>query len=92
VKVTVRIMSALSTGGTVELEFPDGEAPSVARVLDALGVQHPHLAYRLLDADGALQPYVNVFVGRENVNQCDGLATPVSAEAEVWIVPPGGGG
>ena len=85
-------MAAISTGGSVELEFPDGEVPSVARVLDALAVQQPHLTYRIRDADGALERFVNVFVGRDNVNRCDGLATRVPPGAEVWIVPPGAGG
>ena len=91
-KVTVRVMSGISTGGTVELDLPDDEVPSVARVLDALRVQQPQLAARLLDAATGLKPFVNVFVGRDNVNEHQGLATPVSGGAEVWVVPPAGGG
>lgn len=91
-KVRLRVMSALSAGGVVDLEFPDGEPPTVAAVLDAFVVQRPGLAPVIRDPQGGLQRFVNVFVGRDNVNRLGGLAALVPPDVEVWVVPPGAGG
>lgn len=91
-KVTLRVMSALSVGGMLEFEFPDDDPPTVAEVLDALVAQRPGLGPVIRDQHGALQRFVNVFVGRENMKSLGGLTAFVPPGSEVWVVPPGSGG
>jgi molybdopterin converting factor small subunit len=47
---------------------------------------------RLLDAEGGLRPYVNVFVGRANIRGLQGLSTPVATGEVVSILPAVAGG
>jgi sulfur-carrier protein len=49
---------------------------------------------RVLDEQGRVREHVNVFVDGESVRAAArlGLATPVRAGAEVWILPAVSGG
>ena len=89
--VVVRIPAPLQVyaGGAPELRAAAG---TVAEVLQELGANYPQLLPRLLDADGELRPFVNVFVDRANVRVLDGLATPVPPGAVVSILPAVAGG
>jgi molybdopterin converting factor small subunit len=89
--VTVRIPGPLRsfTAGADELQAPAG---TVAEVLRAIGICHPQLLSRLLDAEGGLRPYVNVFVGRANIRGLQGLSTPVATGEVVSILPAVAGG
>jgi molybdopterin converting factor small subunit len=91
-KVTLRVMAAVSVGGVVEVEFPDGAPPTVAAVLDALVARRPGLGPVIRDGRGELQPFVNVFVGQDNVKRLGGLSVTVPPDTEVWVIPPGAGG
>ena len=90
-EVTVRIPGALQafTGGARECRVP---AARVADVLARLGERHPQLGPRLLTPEGTLRPFVNVFVGRDNVRDLQGLDTPVPEGATVTILPAVAGG
>lgn len=89
--VVVRIPGPLRsfTGGAESLQAPAG---TLADVVRALGERHPQLKARLLTPDGALRPYVNVFVGPDNVRDLQGLGTVVPDGAEVFILPAVAGG
>jgi len=89
--IVVRIPAALHEycAGAAELRAAAG---TVADVLQELGVRYPQLLSRLLDPDGQLRPFVNVFVGRANVRALEGLATPVPPGAVVSILPAVAGG
>lgn len=78
----------------ISVELPAGPAvdPTVAEVLSALGRTHPGVHDGALDERGAIRQHVNVFVGPENVVFGEGLATPVPAGVEVWILPAVSGG
>ena len=91
-KVTVRVLSAISVGGVGEFEFPGDDPPTVAAVLDALVAQRPGLGSVIRDPHGGLQRFVNVFVGRDNVKRLGGLTAIVPPGVEIWVVPPGSGG
>jgi len=95
-------------GGAVELRLPglladDAGGRSVHRVaadgvrtvadlLDAVATDCPRLDRRLRDETGVLRPYVNVFVGADDVRWAQGLATPVRAGDVVLVLPSVAGG
>jgi molybdopterin synthase sulfur carrier subunit len=89
--VTVRVPTTLRmlTGGTSEVQV---EGTTVSEVLAALESGHPGFRDRLLDENGKLRRFVNVFVSDDDIRFLDGLATPVPAGATVAIVPAVAGG
>ena len=89
VKVRVPTTLRTLTGGASEVEV-DGE--TVGEVLTALDAAHPGFADRLLDDEGGLRRFVNVFVADDDVRFLDGLATPVPDGETVAIIPAVAGG
>lgn len=65
---------------------------NVAEVLSALVERHPDLKKHLFNEEGGLRPFVNLFLGDENVNQLDGLQTPVGEDDTLLIIPSIAGG
>ena len=89
--VSVRIPTTLRplTGGQSEVSL---EGSSVRDVITNLDGAHPGFADRLLDDDGNLRRFVNVFVDDDDIRFLDGLDTPVPDGAEVAIIPAVAGG
>ncbi len=89
--VTVRVPTTLRTltAGASEVEVTGAK---VSEVLDNLESAHPGFAQRLLDDDGALRRFVNVFVADDDVRFLDGLDTPVEDGQTVSIIPAVAGG
>jgi molybdopterin synthase sulfur carrier subunit len=89
--ITVRVPTTLRTltGGQSEVSV---DGATVGDVLTALEAEHPGFADRLLDADGGLRRFVNVFVADDDVRFLDGLATPVPDGETVSIIPAVAGG
>jgi sulfur-carrier protein len=89
--VSVRIPTTLRTltGGQSEVSL---EGDNVRDVLTNLDGAHPGFAARLLDDDGNLRRFVNVFVADDDIRFLDGLDTPVPDGAEVSIIPAVAGG
>jgi molybdopterin synthase sulfur carrier subunit len=77
------------TGGEKQISVEPG---SLADVIAALEAAHPGLGERLLDEDGSLRKFVNVFVDDDDVRYLDGLATPVGDNITVSIIPAVAGG
>ena len=76
---------------TVELAL--GEGPTVRRVVAALIARHPRLEPMLVDASGALHPYVHVFVnGRDAPRLADGIETVLGPSDTIDIFPAVAGG
>lgn len=88
---TVRIPTTLRpmAGGQSEVTV---EGSTVGEVLKALDAQHPGFADRLLDDEGNLRKFVNVFVADDDVRFLDGLDTPVPDGETVAIIPAVAGG
>ena len=84
--VTVRIPTQLRplTGGAGEVE---GEGATVRDAIGALEHDHPGMEARLLDEQGALRRFVNLFVADEDVRFLQGLATPLKSGDQISIVP-----
>ena len=86
----VRIPPTLrtETGGAPRVEA-DGE--TVRELLDDLTARFPTLRERLLEEDD-IAPFVNVYVGGEDVRTLEGLETPVQDDQTVILLPAMAGG
>ena len=89
--VTVRVPTILRqyTGGAAEVSVDGG---TLAEVVAALEAAHPGIGPRVLDDDGRLRRFVNVYVGDEDVRFADGLGTPTPAGSTVSVIPAVAGG
>src|SRR3990172_7112452 len=68
-----------------------GGAPLV-EVVDDLERQFPGIRARIVDGDGAVHAFVNIFVNDEDIRFLQGLATPLTDQADVSIIPAMAGG
>jgi molybdopterin converting factor small subunit len=64
----------------------------VEEVLEGAVQAYPMLKNHLFNEEGNLRPYVNLFLGDENVKQLQGLKTPVSEGDTLLIIPSIAGG
>lgn len=89
--VSVRIPTILRpyTGGAAQVTAEGG---TLAEVLDALDSTHPGLKERVLDDDGKVRRFVNVYVNDDDVRFADGLATATPDGTSVSIIPAVAGG
>ena len=89
--VTVRVPTTLRTltGGASEVAV-DGS--TVGEVLKSLESAHPGFAERLLDDEGGLRRFVNVFVADDDVRFLEGMGTAVPDGETVSIIPAVAGG
>ncbi len=89
--VTVRIPTTLRplSGGASTVEVDAGSLSDVIKALDAA---HPGFGDRLLDDEGNLRRFVNVFVDDDDVRYLDGLNTVVPDGQTVSIIPAVAGG
>ncbi|HIE50223.1 MAG TPA: MoaD/ThiS family protein [Armatimonadetes bacterium] len=89
--VTVRIPTPLRKLTNNQMTV-QAEGETLRGVLDHLEAQYPGLKERLLDEEGELRRYVNVFINDTDVRFEQGLDTPVADGDEVAIVPAIAGG
>jgi molybdopterin synthase sulfur carrier subunit len=89
--VTVRIPTTLRpmSGGASQVKV---EGATLIDVITNLESAHPGFRDRLLDDDGALRKFVNVFVADDDVRYLQGLDTPVPEGETVSIIPAVAGG
>jgi cysteine synthase B len=87
---TVRIPPTLrnEVGGARQV---DAAGDTVREVLDDLAERHPALGAHIF-ANGDIAPFVNVYLGGEDVRTLDGLDTPVDAGATLILLPAMAGG
>ena len=89
--VIVRVPTTLRTLTAGEAKV-DVEGSTVSEVLAALDEAHPGFASRILDDDGGLRRFVNVFLADDDVRFMDGLDTAVPDGETLSIVPAVAGG
>lgn len=89
--ITVRIPTILRTytDGQAEVSVPGG---TLAEVIDQLEAGHTGIRGRVLDDDGKLRRFVNVYVNDDDVRFADGLGTAVPEGGSVSIIPAVAGG
>jgi len=89
--VSVRIPTILRTytGGESEVSAEGG---TLAEVLDSLDGSYPGIKARILDDQGAIRRFVNVYVGNDDVRFLDGLATATPDGTQISVIPAVAGG
>ena len=89
--VMVRIPGPLRriTEGADKVEV---DADSLGGLISALDDQYPGMKDRLLDENGELRYFVNLYLNNEDVRFLEGLGTSVKSGDEVSIVPAVAGG
>jgi molybdopterin synthase sulfur carrier subunit len=65
---------------------------TVSEVMSDLVDQYPALHPHLYNNEGVLRPFVNLFLGEENVNDLQGLETPLKDEDRLMLIPSIAGG
>jgi molybdopterin synthase sulfur carrier subunit len=92
--VSVRIPTILRsyTGGASDVSVDPGDGATLQQVLDALDAAHPGIRARVLDEQGKLRRFVNVYVDDDDVRFADGLETPTPSGAQVSVIPAVAGG
>ncbi|MFZ4486887.1 MAG: MoaD/ThiS family protein [Candidatus Nanopelagicales bacterium] len=88
---SVRIPTILRTytGGAAEVSVSGSTLRESIGDLDA---QFPGIAARVLNDDGALRRFVNVYVNDDDVRFLDSLDTPILEGAQISIIPAVAGG
>ena len=89
--VSVRIPTILRTytGGESEVT---AEGATLAEVLDDLEASYPGIRARVLDDQGAIRRFVNVYVGNDDVRFLDALDTKTPDGVQVSVIPAVAGG
>lgn len=88
--VVVRIPPVLrdEAGGARQVE---ASGATLRELLGDLSDRHPALGARVF-GEGAIQPFVNVYVDGEDVRTRDGLETPLREGSTVILLPAMAGG
>ncbi|HSX66032.1 MoaD/ThiS family protein [Nocardioides sp.] len=89
--VSVRIPTILRTytGGASEVT---AQGATLAEVLDDLEANHTGIKARILDDNGDLRRFVNVYVGNEDVRFLENLATATPDNTQISVIPAVAGG
>ena len=88
---SVRVPTILRsyTGGESEVS---AEGQTLGELLDSLDASYPGIKGRIVDEQGQLRRFVNVYVGNDDVRFLEGLQTPLGDRAEVSVIPAVAGG
>lgn len=89
--VSVRVPTILRTYTNDTAEVA-AEGATLAEVLDDLESNYPGIRARVLDDNGKVRRFVNVYVGDEDVRFDKGLQTEIAEGAQVSIIPAVAGG
>ena len=89
--VSVRIPTILRTytEGASEVS---ADGATLSEVLDNLDSSYPGIKGRIIDEQGALRRFVNVYVGNDDVRFLDSLDTKTPEGAQVSVIPAVAGG
>ncbi len=89
--VSVRVPTILRTytGGESEVT---AEGATLGDVLEDLDQHYSGIKARILDDQGQLRRFVNVYVGNDDVRFLDGLATATPDGVQVSVIPAVAGG
>jgi len=89
--VSVRVPTILRTYTKGESEV-SAEGSTLLEVLDSLDSSYPGIKGRVVDEQGKLRRFVNVYVGNEDVRFAEGLDTTTPDGAQVSVIPAVAGG
>ncbi len=88
---TVRIPSPLRKL-TGDQRVVQASGATLVELVEDLERQFPGIRARLMDGDGNVLSFVNIFVDDEDVRFLQGLRTVLRADAQVAIIPAMAGG
>ena len=88
---TVRIPTILRTYTEGESEVT-ADGATLAEVLDDLDASYSGIKGRILDDQGELRRFVNVYVGNDDVRFLDNLETPTPDGTQISVIPAVAGG
>ena len=77
---------------TADQRTVQAEGGTLVEVVEDLERRFPGIKSRIVDGDGNVHAFVNIFVDDEDVRFREGLRTPVGAASEVAIIPAMAGG
>ncbi len=91
--VTFNITGFLTefAGGRSQISI-ESTPRTVADALEELWKLHVGLRDRVVNEQGELRRHVNIFLDNENIRRQDMLATPISNNSEITILPAVSGG
>jgi sulfur-carrier protein len=89
--VSVRVPTILRTYTKGESEV-SAEGSTLSEVLDSLESSFPGIKGRVVDEQGKLRRFVNVYVGNEDVRFAEGLDTKTPDGTQVSVIPAVAGG
>jgi molybdopterin synthase sulfur carrier subunit len=70
----------------------EADGQTVGQVIDDLEVRYPGIKSRIVEPDGRVKHFVNIFLNEEDIREKQGIATPVGSGDEVAIIPAIAGG
>ncbi len=88
---SVRIPTILRTYTEGESEVT-ADGATLAEVLDDLDASYSGIKGRILDDQGELRRFVNVYVGNDDVRFLDNLETPTPDGTQISVIPAVAGG
>jgi molybdopterin converting factor small subunit len=91
VSVSVRVPTILRTYTAGESEVSASGA-TLAEVLDDLDANYSGIKARVLDDEGNLRRFVNVYVGNDDVRFLDNLETKTPEGTQISVIPAVAGG
>ena len=88
---TLRLPTPLRayTSGQSEISVHGSQ---VSAAVDDLVEQYPALKPHLFNEQGALRPFVNLFLGEDNIKDLQGLDTPLQEGDRLLLIPSIAGG
>ena len=89
--VSVRIPTILRTYTNDESQVA-ADGATLADVIDSLETSFPGIKARVVDEQGALRRFVNIYVAEEDVRFANGLETPTPEGTQISIIPAVAGG
>lgn len=89
VKVKIPTLLRPIAGNNSELAV---DAATVRELIEKIVADYPEFRERVLDGDGQIRNFVNIYVQDEDVRFLEGLDTPIADRQVVSILPAVAGG
>jgi sulfur-carrier protein len=77
------------TAGKSEIAL---QGSTVNEILQDLTTQYPTLKPHLFNGEDTLRPFVNLFLGEDNIKDLNGLETSLNADDRLLLIPSIAGG
>lgn len=88
---SLRIPTPLRTYTNGQSEVALG-GRTVSEAMSDLVAQYPDLKQHIFNGQGSMRPFVNLFLGEENVKDMEGLDTPLEESDRMLLIPSIAGG